>query len=326
MANGGYWSMVPGIMNGAGNAMPEGAVTSQDVPGLAYKIERHPLMAVLGDDQAIAVPGRFALVRGGTDVVTAVVGNKYRAVQNDVAFAGPDALARAGLLTYERCGHIKGGSVAFLSAKVLAAGITRLDGSVETVDHFAMFLAGHDGHIGVGGLLSTNRPMCSNQVPYLKAKGLVYSVRHTASAEGRLEAAQATLLKIHADAVEQTAALQLLASTPLSRDGFRSVAEELLDEVRGEMALDETEDAQKARERRAGKIDELVALFDGGIGNSGQSLWDGFNSITEWLDHRHARRDKASAETASRQLYGSLFGPDSDTKRHAARLLQRRIR
>jgi phage/plasmid-like protein (TIGR03299 family) len=326
MANFGYWSMVPGIMRGAGEDLPEGAMTSQDVPGLAYKIERHPVMAVLGEDQAIACPGRFALVRGGTDVVTAVVGDRYRTVQNEVAFAGPDALARAGLLKYERWGHIRNGGVAFLTAKVASSQVTRLNGVADPVEHYAMFMAGHDGHIGVGGLLSTNRLHCSNQIPSLKAKGLVYSVRHTSGAEARLEAAQSMLMDLQADAAEQTTQLQRMASTPLSRDGFRTIAEELLDEVRGAMSIDETDDAQKARARRSETVDELVSFFDHGIGNDGRSLWDGFNSVTEWLDHRHARRDRATAETASRQLYGSLFGPDSDTKRRAAKLLLRRAR
>jgi hypothetical protein len=34
-----------------------------------------------------------------------------------------------------------------------------------------------------------------------------------------------------------------------------------------------------------------VELFHTGRGNTGRTLWDGYNAITEWVDHHRPARD-----------------------------------
>jgi Domain of unknown function (DUF932) len=92
-------------------------------------------------------------------------------------------------------------------------------------------------------------------------------------------------------------------------------AGQFLDEIAGE--------TRKARQRRR-EVEQLVNLFEAGKGNSGESRWDAYNSVTEWLDHHRTRYRGASERIkAERKLESTLSGESYQKKSKALAILTR---
>lgn len=54
---------------------------------------------------------------------------------------------------------------------------------------------------------------------------------------------------------------------------------------------------------------QIVANFERGRGNKGQTLWDEYNRVTEWLDHQRG--------SDANRLDSSWFGNSAKLRAHA---------
>ncbi len=86
----------------------------------------------------------------------------------------------------------------------------------------------------------------------------------------------------------------------MDADAMRDFAAEWLEATAGE--------AIQADKRRH-EVEELVQLFEAATGNNGTTLWDGYNAVTESLDHEHARyRGPSDRIKAAGKLESTLSG------------------
>ena len=133
---------------------------------------------------------QFATVRTDNNIPLGIVGNKYNIVQNIEAFEFFDSLAQDGTAQYETAGALGNGEIVFVTAKVTSEMTIHRD----QIDKYLLISLSHDGSSSVSVTYTPIRVVCNNTLTL--ALGLSKNkvqIRHTASAQDKLQAAKETL-------------------------------------------------------------------------------------------------------------------------------------
>lgn len=342
-----YVGKVP--WHGLGTYVGDSEITGKEMllrAGLDWTVTKEKLEAVIGDER-LSVADRYALVRSDTRTVLGVVGERYTVVNNDAAFGVPDVLVEEGKIGYHTAGSLKGGRIVWSLAKMHGdLGVDLLDGSTDVIERYLLFTNGHDGRHPLVVGVTPIRVVCNNTLNFALGRGLKAEtrIRHTAGAEDRIAEAHNLILGVEKayDGFRETA--NRLAASRLDKAGFRDFAGEWLDSTKRlvstspandrEALVDELLDApsaeteRKRKARRAKVVDELLGYFEKGAGNHGETAWDGYNAVTDWIDH-HAerkRRGAASIEKLETAFARNAFagGTGGKAKAKALSILSKR--
>lgn len=323
------------VGNGFGNTMAEGTTVEQGMAlaGLDREVIKRPVMAVIDDGTQVAIPGKAATIEVEVDAkgkethrTLGVVGDGYSVCQNANAFVIPMVLEDQGKFTLQSIGRFKNGARTMITGNVSDHSIIRLDGSEDRVSSQFVFSNGHDGKHSVVGGFTHMRHICSNQNDAIM-RGLKSEIRlsHTGNVESRLAEAASFLFEAEQEMSLARDVFQSMAETRMTVRQYRNFAAKLLDSVKGSHdENDGTKDARESKEARDRTIEELVTYFGEGAGNTGESQWDAFNSITEWLDHK-VERLEGSKQTAKRfesQAFNTAFGRNRRVKGRALQILR----
>jgi len=276
-----------------------------------FRVEKRPLMAVLDADNAVEVPNRYATVRLDTGEPLGVVGTGYTVSQTLAQLAPVAVLIERGDAQLATLGVVNGGSKVRVSAYLGQSVVGQLPHGQgpDVLAHFGLFEASHDGLSSTRGSLQTLRLVCLNGATAWDHVAK-YNVRHTLNGEARVAEASRIMLGLNAEIEREVKTFQRLHSTPMHGSAFQAFARQLLDDVRG------VTDSDAAEAKRTAEVIELCDLFANGQGNGGSTLWDGYNSVTEWIDHR-VRKNGKPAHT----FESSRFGQGNEIKSRALRML-----
>lgn len=284
--------------------------------GAGFEVEQRPLLAVVDGETVVEVPNQFANLRTDTWAPLGVVGTRYNVGQTMDQLAPVAVLVERGDIQLTSVQVWHGGARVRVSGLLGTSVIGELPHGEgpDVLAHFGMFEASHDGSKSTTGAIQTLRCRCLNG---LTAWDMVakYSVRHTKNAADRLAEASRLVLGFSEDVEQEVRKFQALRAQPMAKDEFETFARQLLDQVRGAMG-DEPTDRMKTRRER--EVQELLDLFEGGQGNAGETLWDGFNSVTEWIDHQRNRKGEQKYDFDS-----AAFGSGNKVKARALRMLTR---
>src|SRR4051794_6798621 len=191
---GGWPSGWGDVVHGVDHGEARSAAAMIATAGLAWKVEQHPLEAVLMSEGArLPVPRVVANVRSDTRAVLGVVGEGYEPLQNAAAFAFCDAITDSGEAHWLGAAETRGG------ARVHA--LMQLDreiqiGNAEGEDVLPLlsFRNGHDGGLAVTISVAPFRLACLNGMMLpLDGAGRTWKARHTANLDARLADARRTL-------------------------------------------------------------------------------------------------------------------------------------
>jgi len=259
-----------------------------------FTIEKAPLFYPSVDgESAIQSKRVVALRRTDTGVEVGHAGPDYGVVQTIEVAAAAEVLRAEGQMSLESVQVVDGGSRVRVVGLIGSSTIDqfgRLAGDpVDVLAHFGVFEANHSGGGSCAAQLYTVRLACFNGMTTMSRAG-GFRIRHTSTAQSRVEEASAALLKLDQAALAETALLQQLAVTRMTRAEFRDFAVDLIEDVRGPLEEDASE---KKRRSRARAVEELELLFAGGAGNVGQTRYDAKNAVDEWIAPRRERFEKA---------------------------------
>jgi phage/plasmid-like protein (TIGR03299 family) len=133
---------------------------------------------------------KFSIVRTDNSYPLGIVGSKYTPVQNIEAFNFFDDIAKDGIAEYETAGALGNGEVVFITAKVTNSMTIHND----QIDKYLLISLSHDGSSAITVAYTPIRVVCNNTLTIaLKNNASKVSIRHTASAHAKLDAAKATL-------------------------------------------------------------------------------------------------------------------------------------
>jgi phage/plasmid-like protein (TIGR03299 family) len=287
--------------------------------GLDWQVELAPLYYMPQHDLLKQVSDKRGVMRMDTKEVMGVVGTKYVPLQNKTAFNFFDEVVGNKKGKYVTAGSLKGGRRVWILAKV---GETfRIADSTDEVDRYVLLFNAHDGTSQVKMMITPIRVVCNNTLSAALWRGdagddKMVKLRHTS---GIIDAAKEvkdvlgiinTYYELFAEEASKMAKVFLSTTdfqSYLADCGFRII---------------EPKDAEDEKNNiRIAKVREkLEEVFDNGMGmdTNQHSLWNAYNSITEYVDHHRTSRKTTGYGSANEARLDSLwFGEGAKVKRQA---------
>ena len=219
----------------------------------------------------------------GTDVL-AVVGERYKVLQNEQLFDFGDAIVDGGA-AWESAGSIKDGRVVFGSLVVPKEFVLDPQGANDKTVTYLLVHTSHDGSTAVQANITPVRVVCQNTLNMaLSGSKQSFKIRHTSTVEGKLQIARDALgiTFAHMDKFEELAQ-QLFA---------KSVTDKKFNKIITDLYPKPESDNKGSITKWEDKIDLLNDLYFKSVTNENirGNLWGVFNTLTERMDYFRAGR------------------------------------
>lgn len=269
--------------------------------GLNWYVNEEPLFLrakALGQ-KAQLVECSKAIVRDVDRKVLGVVGKTYTPLQNIEAFAWVAPLVEGRLISLEVAGSLRGGKIVWILAKVVGgeADIRKND----PVKQFVLLAHSHDGTMSVRSGFTAIRVVCMNTLNMSLSSDNLHKVKHTYTMKERLGLVREKMEKHIHEFKNRVFIARKMAATPMPDIvKVRLYASKVFD-------IEPIPQLEPALHK---KTAELMVIANQGRGNTGSSVWDLYNGVTEYLNYRHGR----SQETRLDSLW---FGAAANTNAKA---------
>ena len=252
-----------------------------------------------------------------TDVL-GVVGERYRVLQNEDLFEFGDALLDGGG-RWETAGSIKGGRQVFGSLALERDIVLDESGVSDTINSYLLVNTSHDGSIAIQASVTPVRVVCANTLNLALGTGVgrnrstkqSFKIRHTQTAQGKVQAAREALGIANAYLDEFSKMANDLIQREITQDKFIEIVKSAYPAP--------PEDAKPiAQTKWANKIQAIEEIYVGDTNHMiAGTAWGALNAMTERLDwYRSARGGNTEAMFAS----ASGFDPMMNSEKN--RLLQ----
>lgn len=293
-----YRGQVP--WHGLGNPLSDAGLTNWLIAcqeaGLDWEVELVPLILGLPEKASAEIMGRVAemakaSVRVSDGKILGVVGPDYTVLQNRDAFEWFAPIVESGAATFEAAGSLREGSRVWALAKV--AGLTADVRPGDSVERYVLLSHAHDGTMSIRVGFTDVRVVCMNtlRAAHESDASKLIRIRHTAQAKDNLEAVREVMdiaaSEFHATLLEYHKLQQREGISPA--DVMKYVMK----------VLDTPKDADgKVSKRVMDRIEGIVKLAWEGIGNTGTSMWDAFNAVTQWATWERGRNQENRVNAA----------------------------
>ena len=223
-----------------------------------------------------------------TDVL-GIVGERYVPLQNEDLFSFGDNILDGGG-RWETAGAIKGGRVVFGSLALERETILDPTGVADKVKTYLLINTSHDGSIAIQASITPVRVVCANTLNLAlnqkkKKNGVKQSfkIRHTQTAEGKIQIARETLGMANAYMDEFDIMAKAMIEKEVSAKQFNDI-------ILAAYAKPE-KDVKGAITKWENKVDIINDIYTGEFnGMIAGNAWGAFNALTERLDwYRSAR-------------------------------------
>jgi phage/plasmid-like protein (TIGR03299 family) len=223
-----------------------------------------------------------------TDVL-GIVGERYVPLQNEDLFSFGDNILDGGG-RWETAGSIKGGRVVFGSLALERETILDPSGVADKVKTYLLINTSHDGSIAIQASITPVRVVCANTLNLAlnqkkKKNGVKQSfkIRHTQTAEGKIQIARETLGMANAYMDEFDIMAKAMIEKEVSAKQFNDI-------ILAAYAKPE-KDVKGAITKWENKVDLINDIYTGEFnGMISGNAWGAFNALTERLDwYRSAR-------------------------------------
>lgn len=247
-----------------------------------------------------------------------VVGSQYQPIQNAEAFDFLNTLVDESGAHFETAGSLAGGRRVFMSMKFPE---TMQIGGQDPVDLYLLAWNSHDGLSAFNVIATPVRVVCQNTLTAgIRSAQASWSIRHTATATAKVQAARETLGLTfkYAEAFQKEA--EALLAQEMKATEFTRFLESLV-----VMPKDATDRVKANVDATRDQISSLwtAPTQDNGAG----TRWGAWNAVTEWADWVKPVKGADDPDLArARRIVTDLGGLDRasrplDIKRKAWRLL-----
>jgi phage/plasmid-like protein (TIGR03299 family) len=249
-----------------------------------WDVRLEPVESLAPADYRFSVSDPHLVLRtnpfdGGTDVL-ALVGSRYKVVQNEQLFDFGDALLDGGA-SWESGGSIKDGRQVFGSLVLPKEIVLDPSGVADKVVNYLVVATSHDGTMGVQALTTPVRVVCQNtlNLAFRSAKQS-YKIRHTSSVDGRIAAAREALQLSYTYADEFEKEARAFFETAITDKQFTEIVTNLYPKPE--------DGASKAgRTKWTNKVDLVNQFYYDSPTQDGirGTAWGALNALTERLDY-----------------------------------------
>ncbi len=258
--------------------LPETAMDARTMAGLDYRVSLEPVYGIqIGDDGARyqEIEKAYGVTRSSDQKVLGVVGDRYHPLQTKDQALFVDAMIDTAATKGVVMGEVKGGRRTFAALELDRRIMPDLDS--EAISTWFVVINSFDGSTAFSGSVVPLRMACINGIVWM-IEGLArtWKIRHTKSAEHRLDiaASQLGLVNTYLDRFESE--VEILMATPMPKDAGVDLLEGLFP-LRDD-ASDRTITAVE------NKRDGVLATWDGSenLENVRHTQWGFLNAVAEW--------------------------------------------
>jgi phage/plasmid-like protein (TIGR03299 family) len=249
--------------------------------------------------------------------VLGVVGERYRILQNEELFDFGDALLDGGG-RWETAGSIKGGRQVFGSLALEREMVIDEKGVGDKVTSYLLVNTSHDGSIAIQASVTPVRVVCANTLNLALGSGVgrnrsvkqSYKIRHTQTAQGKIQAAREALGLANKYLDEFDKMAHEMIERQITQDQFVQI-------LKTAYPMPEN-DKKGAIKKWNTKIELIEDIYNGQTNHmiSG-TAWGALNAMTERIDWYRIGR-KGSSESVLAGASG--FDPAVNVEKN--RLLQ----
>lgn len=275
-----------------------------------WDVRKLPLTATQMDENGVTtveVPDRYATVR--TNPITGqieplgVVGSRYTVIQNEEHAEFLNTLVDESGAHFETAGALAGGRRTFMSMRMPQH--IEVDGDVT--NQYLIAVNSHDGSDAFRVFTSLIRPVCQNTVTAaLRGAKSSYSIRHTASALGRIQDVRMALGMTFKYVERYQETIEGLLAERMSDKAFEEFLQSLFDVT----------DPEDVSTRKSNQMDTVRALWSSSptlLGTRGTRL-GAYNAVTEYTTHFAAAHGKDNSEQALNRAARDAFDDKTRTK------------
>lgn len=275
----------------------DSAMTSQqamELGRLNFKLEKCPIQAILPQDLIkIPVPNQYAIVRTDTRKALGIVGERYTIVPNAECFSFFDSIVGEGKAIFHTVGALGEGEVVWIMAK-LPNDIVVKDRDI--INSYLLLKTSHDGSCSVQAKFTPVRVVCQNTLSMAFNGKTEVSIRHTETASDKLKLAHKLMGIVSQQFEETRVSFDKLASKEINSAEVTRLTTKLL-----KLEDKKADDVSTRAENISLAINGLFAT---GKGNMGRTLWDWYNGVTEYVDH------KSTVREGSNRWEANTFNPN----------------
>lgn len=257
---------------------------------LDWNVVKAPLSYTSPKGTDTEIPGRVALLRDDSYDMLSIVSPSYEVFQNTQLKGLVMPMVEEGLLKIVNMGEIAGGKRVFIQAQMADEFVV----AGEETNAQLTFLNGHDGGTVLSAGVTSIRVICQNTFAQAMTD-MGSRLRHSIDIHEKAVTIQETAKYVNEGMIKYRQAAEVLAITNTTP----GTVDELIARAFGKKS------AAEVRCR-----DQIQQLFRNGTGNSGKTLWDAFNAVTEYTTHK-------SKKTVEGRFQYAQFGQGSRVARRA---------
>lgn len=270
----------------------------------SWNVRKTALLAAEGG--GLLVPNLYGVVRdnpvipGRVDVL-GTVGNYYSIIQNEDHADFLNLLVDESGAVFDTAGALEGGRKVFITMKLPESIAV---GGQDKVDFNIAAINSHDGSMAFTVMLTPVRIVCANTLNLaLGSTKNIIRVRHTSGSQNGLVQTVREVLDITFKfGTEFEALAEQMVNETLTQSRFEEI-------ITKEFGAGENPNSW-AEKRAETRIGEMMDLFI----NAGtqdairDTVWAGFNALTEWADHvQPAKGDAKDVSRATRTILDNSF-------------------
>jgi phage/plasmid-like protein (TIGR03299 family) len=257
--------------HGLGTVVAEAPSSAEalHLAGLDWHAAKEP--TYLADGHLI--PGNWAVRRDSDSAILGVVGDQYRIVNPDEAFAFMDDLIGEGIVL-DTAGSLFGGRIIWVLARAPSRTVLG-----DEVAEYMCFSTSFDGSSRTRCDETPTRVVCANTLAMAKLDAKrTWATRHTGNLEDKLAEAQRAL-KLSSEYMDQfTTKAERYARTKVSADEFKAIITDCFG--------DESTMTKKQLENTASLKSQLgIALRRDDLANFKGSAWHLYNAFGDFASH-----------------------------------------
>jgi phage/plasmid-like protein (TIGR03299 family) len=233
------------------------------------------------------------------EIPLAVVGPRYRPLQNSDAFDFFDSIVDKNAAVFETAGALGYGERVWVLAKV--PGEMHIVGD-DYCGRYLLLSNSHDGKGTVAIKFTPIRVVCQNTLILALENGeKAYTVRHTKNMDERLAEVQKILATVWKTFVAAVMLFRSLAAVPIKDDRLDQYLERVYPR----------KPAERDNELRLAKWDAITELFEQGDVplKPSHTLWGAYNAVARYEDYR-----ETNEAGPDRRLNRVWFGAGAELK------------
>lgn len=225
------------------------------------------------------IPGKKVIRRSDTGEVMAVMGSKFRTIQVDELFQFADDITGTGQAVWNSAGSLFGGRRIFANLELEGKLFVKNNPDDTTLKN-VMVTNANDGTGALVIMVAGIRTVCWNTCNANLKSGSenMIKIYHRSGFERRKLDAQKALGLAIAYYDEFQEAMNSLASEQVSKSYVEGFINALI-------PAEKDAETGKIAKRTLDRRDQIDTLFRTGKGNNGETKWDLFNAVTEYVDH-----------------------------------------